>query len=108
MQHECYEKALQYIHAHICVSLFIVCPFNIFFFLAMNFSDHVGDRSLDEFVKECKQMTISDEHVCKVTPSRIFSLAIHPSGDQSPLIAAGDKNGFVGLWNVVCRFNFLQ
>ena len=83
-------------------------PFNIFFILAMNLSDHVDDRSLDEFVKECKQMTISDEHVCKVTPSRIFSLAIHPSGDQSPLIAAGDKNGFVGLWNVVSRFNFLQ
>ena len=102
-------KNLNSTYMHIYVFPCSLCVHLIFFFfLAMNLSDHVDDRSLDEFVKECKQMTISDEHVCKVTPSRIFSLAIHPSGDQSPLIAAGDKNGFVGLWNVVRGLNILQ
>ena len=67
----------------------------------MNVSSHVDNRPLDEFVQEYKQMVISDDLMAKVTPDRIFSLAIHPSAHESPLIAAGDKSGHVGLWNVV-------
>ena len=46
-------------------------------------------------------MTIREETVARVTPKRIFSIAVHPSNCCSPLVAAGDKWGYVGLWNVV-------
>ena len=40
-----------------------------------------------------------EEWVCKVTPERIYSVATHPS--ESKLICcAGDKRGYVGLWDV--------
>ena len=40
-----------------------------------------------------------EEWVAKVTPDRIFSVACHPS--ESKLICcAGDKKGYVGLWDV--------
>merc|ERR1712028_190880 len=39
------------------------------------------------------------EWVAKVTPDRIYSVAAHPS--ESKLICcAGDKRGYVGLWDV--------
>ena len=39
------------------------------------------------------------EGVAKVTPTRIFSLAIHPT-ESKLLVAAGAKWGGVGLWDV--------
>jgi len=40
-----------------------------------------------------------EEWVCKVTPERIYGVATHPS--ESKLICcAGDKLGYVGLWDV--------
>ncbi|XP_036591691.1 WD repeat-containing protein 76 isoform X2 [Trichosurus vulpecula] len=44
-------------------------------------------------------MVISEETVCKVTRSRIYSMAIHPSETRT-LVAAGDKLGQVGLWDL--------
>jgi WD40 repeat protein len=41
----------------------------------------------------------NEEWVAKVTPDRIYSVASHPS--ESKMIAcAGDKQGYVGLWDV--------
>ena len=37
--------------------------------------------------------------VAKVVPDRIYSVATHPATDRL-LVAAGDKKGNVGLWNV--------
>jgi len=37
--------------------------------------------------------------VAKVTPSRVFSLAVHP-GTSKLLVAVGDKWGALGLWDV--------
>ena len=42
---------------------------------------------------------LQPDGVCKVTPSRIFSMAVHPM-TSTLLVAAGDKWGAVGLWNV--------
>lgn len=39
------------------------------------------------------------ETVAKVTRDRIYSIATHPSSDQL-VIAAGDKQGNIGIWNV--------
>ncbi|XP_068962020.1 WD repeat-containing protein 76 isoform X1 [Petaurus breviceps papuanus] len=44
-------------------------------------------------------MVISEDTVCKVTQSRICSMAIHPSETRT-LVAAGDKLGQVGLWDL--------
>lgn len=52
-------------------------------------------------LKEQVQSLHADDesYVAKVTPDRIYSVAFHPS--PSVLIAcAGDKQGYLGLWNV--------
>jgi len=46
------------------------------------------------------RLSINDNHrVAKVTPDRIYSIVCHPSTD-SLIVGAGDKQGFVGLWNL--------
>lgn len=56
--------------------------------LLQNVDDMVNDLSID-----------NEEWVAKVTPDRIYSVTTHPS--ESKMIAcAGDKQGYVGLWDV--------
>lgn len=45
-------------------------------------------------------MKLAEVRVAKVVKDRIFSAAFHP-GSSSLLVAAGDKWGKVGLWNLV-------
>ena len=52
-------------------------------------------------MRTCKRMTITETMAAKVTPKRIFSLDIHSGNHSSPLLAAGDKWGYLGIWNVV-------
>ncbi|XP_065498123.1 WD repeat-containing protein 76 isoform X2 [Caloenas nicobarica] len=47
-------------------------------------------------------MVLSEENIRKVVKYRVCSMAIHPS-QSIVLVAAGDKSGQVGLWNVICR-----
>jgi len=53
-----------------------------------------------ELTEKVENLSIDkEEWVCKVTPDRIYSVAAHPS--ESKLICcAGDKQGYVGLWDV--------
>ncbi len=53
-----------------------------------------------ELTEKVENLSIDkEEWVCKVTPERIYSVATHPS--ESKLICcAGDKQGYVGLWDV--------
>ncbi|XP_019622903.1 PREDICTED: WD repeat-containing protein 76-like isoform X2 [Branchiostoma belcheri] len=53
----------------------------------------------ESFLKSLQSMTISEERVAKVTPERIFSVAVHPSTTKM-LVCAGDKWGRLGLWDV--------
>eukprot|EP00076_Gallus_gallus_P025210 XP_015147685.1 WD repeat-containing protein 76 [Gallus gallus] len=46
-------------------------------------------------------MLLREDGVRKVVSSRVCSVAIHPS-ESTVLVAAGDKNGHVGLWDVSC------
>jgi len=39
-----------------------------------------------------------ENDVAKVVPDRIYGIAVHPSPDAL-LVSAGDKRGYVGLWN---------
>ncbi|XP_009948217.1 PREDICTED: WD repeat-containing protein 76, partial [Leptosomus discolor] len=45
-------------------------------------------------------MVLSEDNVRKVVKFRVCSMAIHPS-ESTILVAAGDKSGQIGLWNVV-------
>ena len=59
--------------------------------------------SSDDIVDRIKDMTFQDEAVvAKVVPDRIYGIAAHPSTDQL-IVSAGDKKGYVGIWNVDSR-----
>ncbi|NXJ95303.1 WDR76 protein, partial [Corythaixoides concolor] len=47
-------------------------------------------------------MVLSEENVKKVVKYRVCSMAIHPS-ESIIFVAAGDKSGQIGLWNVDCE-----
>lgn len=51
-----------------------------------------------EFLKLMKSFSIREEGVAKVTKSRIYSMAWHPSNSKL-LLAASDRNGNVGTSN---------
>eukprot|EP00075_Anas_platyrhynchos_P032900 XP_027322153.1 WD repeat-containing protein 76 [Anas platyrhynchos] len=47
-------------------------------------------------------MVLSEDNVRKVVQNRVCSVAIHPS-ESLIFVAAGDKYGQIGLWNVDCK-----
>ncbi|NXK55449.1 WDR76 protein, partial [Chauna torquata] len=47
-------------------------------------------------------MVLGEDDVKKVVKNRICSMAIHPS-ESIIFVAAGDKYGQIGLWNVNCK-----
>jgi hypothetical protein len=56
--------------------------------------------SNESLARKIRLLSVNDDqNVAKVTPDRIYSLAAHPSPDQI-VVCAGDKQGYVGLWNV--------
>lgn len=58
------------------------------------------DATTDELLSQIQNLSVDDDNlVAKVTPDRIYSVATHP-GKQKLIVGAGDKNGYVGLWNV--------
>jgi WD40 repeat protein len=59
--------------------------------------------SSDDITDRIKDMTFKEEAVvAKVVPDRIYGIAAHPSTDQL-IVSAGDKKGYVGIWNVDSR-----
>lgn len=57
----------------------------------------INQKVLQENIE---RISVNDDHcVAKITPDRIYSIVCHPS-DDALLVSAGDKQGFVGLWNV--------
>ncbi|XP_013784880.1 WD repeat-containing protein 76-like [Limulus polyphemus] len=62
---------------------------------AVNFSN----RSLKKYVKKFSKMKINSDQVAKVTPDRIFSVAIHPTTTKT-LVIAGSKWGHIGFWDL--------
>ncbi|NXK40799.1 WDR76 protein, partial [Piprites chloris] len=56
---------------------------------------------MERYQESLSSMVLSEENVRKVVKSRVCSMAIHPS-ESTILVAAGDKWGHVGLWNVSC------
>ncbi|XP_057889354.1 WD repeat-containing protein 76 [Melospiza georgiana] len=56
---------------------------------------------IKRYQESLSSMVLREENIRKVVKSRVCSMAIHPS-ESTILVAAGDKWGHVGLWNVSC------
>lgn len=56
--------------------------------------------SLFSYKKAMQSLEITEGHVAKLVPHRIFSMAFHPAKYKT-LILAGDKWGNLGIWDVV-------
>ncbi|NWX34294.1 WDR76 protein, partial [Notiomystis cincta] len=61
-----------------------------------------GTPDLKRYQESLSSMVLSEENIRKVVKARVCSMAIHPS-ESTILVAAGDKGGHIGLWNVSCR-----
>ncbi|NXT24516.1 WDR76 protein, partial [Syrrhaptes paradoxus] len=57
---------------------------------------------LSRYQESLNSMVLSEENIKKVVKYRVCSMAIHPS-ESIIFVAAGDKSGQVGLWNVNCE-----
>uniref|UniRef100_A0A8B9PES4 WD repeat-containing protein 76 n=1 Tax=Apteryx owenii TaxID=8824 RepID=A0A8B9PES4_APTOW len=57
---------------------------------------------VERYRASLNSMTLSEDNVKKVVKNRIYSMAIHPS-ESTIFVAAGDKFGQIGLWNVNCK-----
>ncbi|ETE69439.1 WD repeat-containing protein 76 [Ophiophagus hannah] len=55
--------------------------------------------NLESYKARLHGMVLREEHVAKVVTSRIYSVAVHPSESRT-LVAAGDKWGQIGLWDL--------
>ncbi|NXD30542.1 WDR76 protein, partial [Spelaeornis formosus] len=61
-----------------------------------------GTPDIKRYQETLSSMMLSEENIRKVVKARVCSMAIHPS-KSTILVAAGDKFGHVGLWNVSCK-----
>ncbi|NXE81344.1 WDR76 protein, partial [Cochlearius cochlearius] len=57
---------------------------------------------LSRYRDSLNSMVLSEDNIKKVVKYRVCSLAIHPS-ESITFVAAGDKSGQIGLWNVNCK-----
>ncbi|KAH0620146.1 hypothetical protein JD844_014779 [Phrynosoma platyrhinos] len=57
--------------------------------------------SLESYEASLHRMVLGGDSVAKVVRNRIYSIAVHPSESRT-LVAAGDKWGQVGLWDLDC------
>ncbi|NXW78087.1 WDR76 protein, partial [Hirundo rustica] len=60
-----------------------------------------GTPDIKRYQESLSSMVLSEENIRKVVKARVCSMAIHPS-ESTILVAAGDKWGHIGLWNVSC------
>ncbi|NXR65481.1 WDR76 protein, partial [Rhadina sibilatrix] len=60
-----------------------------------------GTPDIKRYQESLSSMVLSEENIRKVVKARVCSMAIHPS-QSTILVAAGDKWGHIGLWNVSC------
>lgn len=60
----------------------------------------VAEGGITSYLEKLDGVAADDDKcVAKVTPDRVYSITCHPSED-SLIVGVGDKQGFVGLWNV--------
>ncbi|XP_010079995.1 PREDICTED: WD repeat-containing protein 76, partial [Pterocles gutturalis] len=57
---------------------------------------------MKRYQESLNSMVLSEENIKKVVKYRVCSMAIHPS-ESIIFVAAGDKSGQIGFWNVNCE-----
>lgn len=62
-------------------------------------SNTLKSKDLKSYIRSLQGMSLQEKAVAKVVRDRIFSVAVHPSQSRI-LVAAGDKWGQVGLWDL--------
>jgi len=63
-------------------------------------SKKASKQSITGLASQVESLSANGEEcVAKVVPDRIYSVAFHPSAHKL-IAAAGDKTGFIGLWDV--------
>jgi len=62
-------------------------------------ADDAKSMNVDSYKKSLQHLKIREEHVAKLVPHRIFSMAFHPARYKT-LVFAGDKWGNLGIWDV--------
>merc|ERR1712180_116273 len=72
-------------------------------------NDHLKIKELESIFENhetleenLERLKVTDETIAQVVPFGVFSLAIHPT-ESKLLIAAGDKWGSIGFWDVYDR-----
>ena len=55
--------------------------------------------SLENYTKRMSKLVVTEQDVAKVVEQRTCAVWIHPSSERL-IIAAGDKSGYIGLWDV--------
>lgn len=61
--------------------------------------DAVQDSNVRSYKRSMQSLKITEGHVAKLVPHRIFSMAFHPARYKT-LVLAGDKWGNIGIWDV--------
>ncbi|XP_042263701.1 WD repeat-containing protein 76 [Thunnus maccoyii] len=74
-------------------------PSQLFELCSEDTTEKKVELDLKEYRSALKNMRITEDRVAKVVKDRIFSAAFHPCASRL-LMAAGDKWGKVGLWNL--------
>ncbi|KAM8804357.1 WD repeat-containing protein 76 [Eudromia elegans] len=59
-------------------------------------------RDLERYVASLSSMALGEDGIRKVVKARVCSMAIHPA-ESALFVAAGDKLGQIGLWNLDCK-----
>jgi WD40 repeat protein len=67
-------------------------------------SSRISIESLEEQKKTFSKLSIANDEVAKITESRITSVWIHPGSDKL-LVAAADKDGHLGIWDISNKNN---
>ena len=62
-------------------------------------SECVVNSELSEYHLKLNNMTVTEDDVAKMCRSRITAVLVHPNQDKL-VVLAGDKDGYVGLWDV--------
>lgn len=58
-----------------------------------------ASSSLADYSTRLSKLSVHENDVAKLTEARITSVCCHPSTDKL-IVVAGDKAGYLGLWNV--------
>ncbi|KAM6409445.1 LOW QUALITY PROTEIN: WD repeat-containing protein 76 [Rhynochetos jubatus] len=70
--------------------------------LLLSPAEQLRSAGVPRYQEGLSRMALSEQNIRKVVKYRVCSVAIHPA-ESITFVAAGDKSGQIGLWNVDCK-----